>query len=319
MRQLLNIVPVLLFSLTFSGCFTPFIFPARPLPRNAIPPRIAVASFENRSDFSGQWNLGDGMSDLLVSELVLSRNFIVLERGSLDKVVDEIRRQGNKLFRHEGKVEKGRLENARYLIRGVITDFSQVSGGSLWVGFKKLLLGGESYKARVAMTLTIVDIESGQIVDSVQCAGSARAGSAYGKAGYKGLRFGGDSFFKTPLGNATSRAMREGLKGIIKKIPRQSWRPMIADVNERQILLNGGKNRKFKVNRYYDVRRKGVPVTDPVTGDLLEILPGEVIGLIRLTEVRKRVAAAEVVEGHGFERGQYLERTSAPEQPSSAK
>ena len=313
MKQLTNIVCVCVACLVPAGCV---VFPAAPLPHDAIPPRVAVASFENRTDFSGQWNLGSGMSDLLVSELVKSRNFTVLERGKLDKVVNEIKRQGNKLFRQEGKVKQGRLENARYLIRGVITDFSQVSSASLWGGIRRLLfIGGKTFKARVSMALTIVDIESGKIINSVQCSGSARASTAYANAEYKGVRFGGDVFFRTPLGTATAKAMRRGLKGIIKKVPRRYWLPMIADVNEHQILLNGGENRKFKINTVYSVRKKGVPVTDPVTGDLLEILPGKVIGIIQVTEVRDRIAAAEVVEGYGFARGQYLEETDPPEQP----
>jgi len=271
---------------------------------------VAVASFENRSGFMREWKLGPGMADLLVSELVASRNFVVLERGELDAVVDEIARQRNRLFRSEGRVNEGRLENARYLVRGVITDFSQTSGGSLWVGFRRLFLGGGGYTARVGLALTIIDIETGKIVDSVICAGRARAGSAYGEGMYKGVEFGGDQFFKTPLGIATADAIRRGLRGITKKIPRQYWRPMIADVTSGGIILNGGRDRGLKVNQYYQVRGRGTPVTDPLTGDVLEILPGKVLGIVRVSEVHERIASAETLRGQGFARGQYLERVS---------
>jgi curli biogenesis system outer membrane secretion channel CsgG len=295
-----------------SGCALPFVGNVRPLPPGAIPPRVAVASFENRSSFSGQWKLGPGIADLLVSELVASRNFVVLERGNLAAVVDEITRQKDRLFRKEGRVDEGRLENARYLIRGVITDFSQTSGGSLWMGFRRLFIGTGGYTARVGLTLTIIDIESGKIVDSVQCAGNARANRAYGKGTYKGVHFGGDKFFRTPLGVATAQAIRQGLKGIVEKIPLHHWQPMIADVTEKQIILNGGTNRDLAVNQFYQARGKGSPVTDPVTGDILEILPGPVVGVIRVIEVRDTIAGAEVIRGHGFERGQYLERVPRP-------
>ncbi len=296
-----------------TGCALPFVGGVRPLPEGAIPPRVAVASFENRSSFDGQWKLGPGIADLLVSELVASRNFVVLERGQLATVVDEITRQKHRLFREEGRVDEGRLENARYLIRGVITDFSQTGGGSLWMGFRRLFIGTGGYTARVGLTLTIVDIETGKIIDSVQCAGKARAGEAYAKGRYKGINFGGNRFFKTPLGIATASAIRQGLKGIVEKIPKHFWQPMIAEVTEQQIILNGGKDRGLSVDQFFQVRGSGSPVTDPVTGDILEILPGPVHGIVRIIEVRDSVAGAEVIQGHGFERGQYLEQVPRPE------
>lgn len=299
-------IPVLAFLLTaVGGCMTGRI---PPLPPDAVPPRVAVASFENRSSFEGQWKLGPGMADLLVSELVASRNFVVLERGSLDKVVDEIARQSHRLFRQEGRVDEGRLDNAHYLIRGVITDFSQSSGGALWLGLRHLLIGSGGYTARVGLTLTIVDIESGRIIDSVQCAGKARAGDAYAKGSYKGIQFGGRSFFQTPLGIATSAAIRQGLRGIVRKMPRITWTPMIAEVEGTRIILNGGRERRLNAGDVYQVRGQGTPVTDPLTGDVLDVMPGTVVGTVRIMEIREQVSVAEVVSGYGFARGQTLER-----------
>ena len=290
----------------------PFESAVKPLPEGVVPPRIAVTSFENRSSFRGQWKLGPGIADLLVSELVASKNFVVLERGNLAALVDEITRQKHRLFREEGRVDEGRLESARYLIRGVITDFSQTGGGSLWMGFRRLLIGGGGYTARVGLALTIIDIETGKIIDSVQCAGKARAGEAFGQGSYKHIHFGGDTFFKTPLGVATANAIRQGLKGIVEKVPQYYWQPMIAEVNDQQIILNGGTTRGLTVDQFYRVRGKGRAVTDPATGDVLEILPGPILGILRVIEVRENVAGAEVTSGHGFARGQYLERVPAP-------
>ncbi len=57
----------------FSGCLSSSY---SELPPDKIPPCIAVTTFENRSGFSGRWELGRGMSDLLVSELVKTKRFI---------------------------------------------------------------------------------------------------------------------------------------------------------------------------------------------------------------------------------------------------
>lgn len=303
-----------LFLVLVAGCAGPGTRLLTPLGRDMVPPRVAVATFENRTGFEGQWKLGPGMADLLVAELVASRNFVVLERGQLDRVVDEISRQRHRLFRFEGRVDEGRLDNAQYLIRGVISDFSQTSGGSLWMGVRRLLIGGGGYTARVGLTLTIVDVETGTIVDSVQSSGKARAGEAYVEADYKGVRFGGNAFFRTPLGQATTYAIREGLRHITRRMPRQPWRPMVAEVQGLRVVLNGGHRRGFRAGQYYQARKQSVPVTDPQTGDLLDMVPGAVVGLVRITEVQDRLSIAEKVSGI-IERSQVLEPVEPDQLP----
>ena len=290
------------------GCAGPASRSMRPLGGDWVAPRIAVASFENRTGFEGQWRLGTGMADLLVSELVASRSFVVLERIQLNTVVDEISRQRHSFFRREGKADEGRLDNAQYLIRGVITDFSQTGGGELWMRIRRWLIGAGGYTARVGLTLTIVNVETGTIVDSVQGSGRARARQAYAQAEYKGVQFGGSAFFQTPLGQATSEAIRDGLRGITHRMPRQRWEPMIADVQGARVVVNGGQRRGLRVGQQYRVRGQGQAVTDPLTGDLLDILPGPLVGTIEITEVREALAIGERIDGHVLERGQYLER-----------
>jgi curli biogenesis system outer membrane secretion channel CsgG len=267
---------------------------------------IAVTSFDNRSSFAGKWKLGDGMSDLLVSELVESDHFTVVERRELNRVIGELKLQNNEMFRPEGRVKQGNLLNSRYLIRGVINDFSQVAGNSFFVGTRDALFGSSSSRARVAMTLTLIDVESGRIVDSVSVSGEAKAREAFGEGRYKNVAFGGDAYFRTPLGKATRQAIRDGVVGIISSMPINYWRPMIASVQGNQIILNGGQSRGFEVGMEIIVREKGVPVTDPATGELLTVQRGRVIGTIRVDEVNETISLASPVKAGDFQRGQLL-------------
>lgn len=247
------------------------------------------------------------MADLLVSELVKSGNYTVVERTRLETVVRELDMQKNDRFREEGRVDEGRLKNARYLIRGVINDFSQVGGGSFMVGIKHLLFGGKGYTARVALTLTIVEVETGEILDAVQCAGLARARESFAEGSYKSVAFGGDAFFQTPLGTATAKAIREGVCEIVRKTPVCMWEPMIAGVLEDgRIIINGGELRGVAPGSIYYVRGEGKPVTDPMTGDVISIIPGTVLGSLQVTRVEGAVSYAEAVRGGGFARGQRL-------------
>jgi curli biogenesis system outer membrane secretion channel CsgG len=305
----LGLLPALL-----AGCAA-LVGSYRPLPTGAVPPAVAVSSFENCSGFAGQWELGTGMADLLVSELVKSRNFVVVERGQLGRVVDEIERQRRKWFRSEGRVDEGRLRNARYLIRGQINDFSQVGGNRIGMALRNVAaFGGGGGRARVAITLTIVDVETGEIADSVLCSATAAARAAYASGSYRNVTFGGDAFFKTPLGSATAQAIRRGVGEILKAVPRITWAPMIADVADGRVILNGGKARGFRVGRLYTVRGEGRRVTDPATGELLADIAGPIVGTLRVTDVQRDIAYAEVVRGRDFHRGQRLE--PAGDQPA---
>jgi hypothetical protein len=149
--------------LILSGCAMTFVDTIPSLPEDVHAPVVAVTSFDNRSGFEGQWKLGDGMADLLVTELIRSRNYTVVERQHFENLVGEINRQKSGLFRPEGKTPTGRMKGAQYLIRGVINDFSQAGGGGLSVAILKFILLGRGHKARVSLTLTLVDIETGQV------------------------------------------------------------------------------------------------------------------------------------------------------------
>jgi hypothetical protein len=89
-------------------------------------------------------------------------------------------------------------------------------------------------------------------------------------------------------------------------MPKNPWRPMISCVRNGTILINGGRDRGFRVDASYIVRGPADPVTDPATGDVLTFVPGAKLGVIQITQVDDKVAYARPVEGREFSRGQWL-------------
>lgn len=317
-RQLVRCtVAALLMTLTLvCGCVAPRPVPPRP---HDIHPVISVTPFENRSRYPGEWQLGEGMADLLTNELAASDHFTVVERQHLDTVVGEIQRQEVDLFRREGRVDPGKLKNARYQIRGVVTDFEHLRGGRFDYAWRWLIHGGRPYTARVSLKLSVVDIETGEIVRSLRGLGEAKARRSFGESRYSKLPFGGDAYLRTPVGQATSSALRDCLLQLIEIIPRQKWRPLIAAVSQDQVIINGGHDQGLRRGEIFRVHEAAVPVTDPITGDHLNFLPGERIGLIQITSVDDHTAIAKTLEGARFRRGQSLveEPPVAPTPPRS--
>lgn len=292
-----------------SGCMAPSSFyggSSRSRSSQKVKPVLAVVDFENRANFSGQWNLGGGMADLLVTELLESDRVTVLERQHLDDVVGEIMRQGRDLFRDEGKVERGRLKNAKYLVRGVVTDFTVTGESSGWFGLSAFRAHGRGSKARVAINVKVSDVENGEIISSVKTDSSVSAGGFGVDYDYKAIAFGGDTFFRTPIGRATEGAIAKAVKKILKDLPTQYWEPRVAEAGPDLVVINGGDNVHLREGDVFVIREAGRNVTDPVTGNVLETVPGRVKGRVEVRAVKGRSAHAILLEGEA-ERGDLLE------------
>jgi curli biogenesis system outer membrane secretion channel CsgG len=269
-------------------------------------PVVAVTEFENRSGFSGQWQIGSGMAELLNAALIDSDRAIVLERMDLNDVVEELDRQGNGLFREEGKVARGRLKNAQYLIRGVITDFTVTGDASGWFTHPGGSASAGRSRARVAIALKVYDVHGGEVLDVVKADGYAASGFFGGSVNYRNVAFGGDYYFKTPLGAATEEAIAKAAGRILRKLPQAPWTPRIADIISGVPYSNGGLNVGLVQDQMFYVRETARPITDPSTGNVISHIPGAVIGRVRVMALDETTATLQLLDGRA-NRGDYLE------------
>lgn len=272
-----------------------------------LKPTVAVMDFDNQSGFAGQWSLGGGMADMLITQLMHTERVVVLERKHLDDVMGELARQGQALFRREGRASTGRLKNARYMVRGVITDFTVTGDASGWFGTAKASgwFGGST--AKVSLNLRVSDVETGEVLASVRADGTAGSRFFGGSVDYRRVSFGGDAFFRTPLGRATESAMRRAVDEILRILPAEYWSARIADLVDNRIVINGGTNVGLRPGAEFVVRGDERTITDPITGDTIERIPGPVLGLLRVVDVRESASYAEALQGADFRRGAVLE------------
>ena len=291
-----------------AGCQSrpPDYVPRRPTSKKVIKPVVAVMTFENRANYAGKWNLGEGMADVLITKLLATEMVTVLERADIDDVVGEIQRQDKDLFRDEGKVDRGRLKNARYIVYGAVTDFTIAGGASGWVGSGRNRGGGGRSVATVALHLRVADVQSGEIITSASGNGTAAASRLEATANYNGLQFGGEAFSRTPFGRATEKAMNKALGQVLKELPVDFWQPVVAEVANDIIVINGGENVGLVPGQLFYVRSEGRSITDPVTGNVIERVPGRVVGKVQISTVKNKSARARILKGVA-ERGNALE------------
>jgi curli biogenesis system outer membrane secretion channel CsgG len=305
-------LPVLVVSLCVcAGCRTDLADPRE----DFVKPTVAVMKFENRSAFPLGWNLGDGMADVLVDRLVATRRLHVIERPELDSVLRELRFQNSGATRTENRAATGRLKNVQYLVKGTVTDFGHVSAGTNWLGLPNLDIYGSSNRAVMALTLYVVDVESGEIICSESLQETVTAQDLNVKVAYQNISFGGTVFYSTPLGKATSRVIEKAVRRVTETIASQPWEPKIAQVQEdNTVIINGGANRGLQVGDEFDVIEAGGTILDPDTGDVLGNRTGKTLGRVKVTSVQDRYSVAAVTSGAsaGLQTGMKCRRAATP-------
>lgn len=303
-----------------SGCNDVVYTPAQEA--KYVKPTIAVMGFENRAPVHTKWQLGDGLADQLISRLIKTRRYVVLERQQLKAIMAELRRSKNKHFRQVGKPDLGQLKHVRYLIKGTITDFGHVENISgIWRIFDWGWLGSSSYSL-VAATIYVIDVQSGQIIASSNVEAKIRDKKDKEKVEIDGTAFGSYTFYHTSLGRATSKMLDKAVRQIAQVVAEQPFQPKIASINNNQIIISGGKNRRIEVGDEYIVRPVSQQVVDPDTGDLLGHITGEQIGRVRVTQTTEKYSIATIVQGDQFAPGQTLfkslpEIAATPATPSN--
>jgi len=268
-------------------------------PSRYVKPSIAVIKFENRAPFPLEWDLGDGMKEMLTDALVTSERYRVIERIEIDTVLRELRFQYGGSTRRTGRAKSGHLKNVQYLIKGTITDFGHVSSSQgMWRHIDYFDLFTSAQKAIMGMTLQVIDVESGEVVSSTRLEESVAARDVAVNLTYDKMAMGGGMFVRTPLGRATSNVINKAVKQITSAIAGRRWNPTIAALQgDGTIALNGGEDRKIRRGRVYEVRELGKAIVNPENEDVLGYTRGRIIGWVKVMQVKERYSIARVLSG----------------------
>lgn len=256
-------------------------------------PRVAVSAFENKVKTpipDASWKIGEGLAEILTTELVRSGQFIVVERQSVADVVGEQALGQSGLIRRETAAPTGQMLGAQYTIRGAITEFDEAaSGGGAGIQTRNLALEGRKQNAHVAIDLRLIDNASGQIVASHNISKAApAAGGALSVQG-RNVMFGGDVFYQTPIGQATRAAIQEALQFVVARTPRLSGPRSfsVVKVEGTTAYINAGANANVRVGDILQVFSRNEELTDPETGLKLGAVE-RAIGSIQVREVQEQ-------------------------------
>jgi curli biogenesis system outer membrane secretion channel CsgG len=167
-------------------------------------PRIGVLRFTNQTS-AGWWSasVGNELTDMLVSELVSTKAFQVLDRKDLDAVMNEQDLGNSGRLSAATKAKLGRIKGAKYIVAATVSSYEEnTSGGGGGISVGGISLGGKKEKTYIACDLKVVDTETGEIVDSRTIEAESSGVGLGGGVSVGGVSLHGGGFDKTPAGKA---------------------------------------------------------------------------------------------------------------------
>jgi len=303
--------------------------PAHPQDAAKRRPRIAILDFDystvqtvSASLFGTNVDIGKGIQQMLVTDLVKDGSYSVIERAVMDKILSEQNFSNSNRADPNSAAKIGKLLGVDAIIVGNITEFGNETknqgigggGGGGWTG----ALGGFHHSksnANVAINARIVNIDTGEILGVAEGKGtSSRSSTGMGGGGgnWNGhgggaVDFGSSDFQNTIIGEATKAAVDQLSTGLVADAPKISVRTIIvegevAGIDGGQVVLNVGAKAGIKVGDQFQVMRVTMEIKDPTTGKVIRRMTNT-LGVVKATDVDDLSAVCSVISGSGFKTG----------------
>lgn len=229
--------------------------------------KVAIGRFSNETQYAkgifyDKENdpMGKQALDILSSKLAASGKFILLERGDLDKVLEEVN-NGSTSFQKVG---------ADYLIVGSITEYGRKN-----IGDVKVFSSSKTQVVEAAVSIRLVDVSTGLIIYSDESKGSAELTTK------TTLGIGGRADYDATLSDkAISVAISQLVDNIINKCTDKPWRSYFLAFDE-EAIISGGATQGLAQGDLFIVKKKGKIVTNPQTSIKFE-LPGKEVAKVSI-------------------------------------
>jgi len=265
---------------------------------------IAVTKFENRSNFSGQFQVADTWGALLTDSLQQSGRFIVLGEADMrnaSMAEQDLGKSGRTAGGDKTPVT-GNLSPAQLLVKGEITHFqASTTGGNAGVGIGGFKIGVGGDQAEINAVVYVVDSTTGQVIASKRVVGVAKKTGL--TLGFTDRNWNADlgGFKKTNVGKAVEAAIDEAVAFISSKVKDMPWTGSVVAVKDKQVYVNRGSREGITVGQTFKVGTSEV-LRDPSTGETLDV-SFTTKGEIKVDTVREKIAICTIVSGEGIERG----------------
>lgn len=178
---------------------------------DGLSPQAAANWLNADSGIQVHFGLGDGLSNMLVSTLMSTGRFTIIDKKIARKVFDLYSSDTAKKLYVSG-TGLPKVPGIRYFILGSLTAFDDGnSGAEGGIGFGGIKVSGGKSVASLMIHMRIIDATNGQLVYSAPIEGTASVSKA-------GISIGGSSlsaFKAAPIGQAIQKMLDKATDDII--------------------------------------------------------------------------------------------------------
>lgn len=256
--------------------------------------RVAVMNFENNSTWAW-WgdNLGAAAADELVTQLVKTGKFTVIERAQLNSILAEQNLGASGAVTQATAAKIGKLLGVQLIMTGSITQFS-IQRTSVGIG--QFGVGGSYSNAESKMDVRLISTETGEILGVAEGQGNKRMGGGF----FRGV--GAERTFDQ---GAAQEALRPAVENVVRAVAAQSDKfaaiqpaapeGQVVGARDGSFYINRGQNSGVKVGQRFEVQR----VTDEIKDADGRVLDRVIkkVGVLEVTQVLSQSAVCKVVEG----------------------
>lgn len=259
-------------------------------------PRVAVIPFDNRTNWWAD-DMGDVAADMIVTRLVNSGAFSVIERERLEAILQEQGFQLSGQVNPADVVKIGRMAGVMYLISGSVTAFTIDQKGTRVLGRDVGYTEAES-----EMNVRAFSAETGEIVTATEGSGSKRLVNISGVISMSAMERG---VAEDALGPAADEIVEELVRQrdrfVILTVPEpEAPAPsIVGGGSDGSLYIDLGENGGVRVGQRFEVHR----VVDEIVNAAGEVLDRitDRVGVIEVTRVLSQSSVCTVVEGEAAE------------------
>ncbi len=270
--------------------------------------RVALFDFEFGAVhrwWSWDWDIGKGIADMVVTNLVRDGTYSVVERKQLDRILGEQNFQVSDRVNPATAARIGKILGVNAIVIGTITQFGfetkKIGAGGFGRRFGLGRIGKKNSKATVVVDARLVDTETAEILAVAsgkgmsQRGGMELLGQGSGAGGSVDMNTG--DFQETIIGEATRQAVDEITRQLVAQVESVNFtiieiNGIVADVVDNILILNVGLNHGVKEGDSLSIERILREIKDPSTGEVIRVLT-KAIGTAQVTSADERSSIAE--------------------------
>ena len=247
---------------------------------------VAVGNFIDGTHSRYGKMICEQLQSSIQNGLVQNKNYTVVERSNLDQIFKELGLQNSGVVDSSSAIEIGNLSGADYTLMGKVVEAEINPYNNL---------AYEGLKAKVAVSVQIVDNETGQVLssDMVSDTDSSATKNNLKKFIKSDLVPGHMSVNSDSLiYNAAEKVANKVLERMNKINPLVG---MVVAVkpNEDTVTFDLGYEDGVKEGDIYTIYAEAEPIVHPVTGEILGV-DEKYVGTVKVEEVRNNLSIAKI-------------------------